>query len=83
MALLDLDRATLEAERGQMHLLYADILLQRAACELYLRSGAGSEVGADGIGGILGEADELVERLGYARRRPMLAALQAAAGGDD
>ena len=82
-ALTDLARAAAEAQRGQMHLLYADILLQQVACYLDVwpvmtrpeRLSIKGRV-ADGLNG----ATRLVAAIGYGRRRAMLASLQEAAG---
>ncbi len=81
-ALEDLDLATFEAERGQMELLYADILLQRLACYLYFWS-IMSNAERTNIRGkaaeTLKEATDLIEKLHYYRRHKMLVDLQTVA----
>lgn len=74
----DLERATIEADRGQMELLGTDILLQQVACyrDFYpvmsnsqrrdLRKGARDK---------LTEAALRIDRMGYHRRQPLLAEL--------
>lgn len=81
-ALRDLDDATVETDRGQMDILYTDILLQRAACYLsYWRTMTKPE--REEISGkiktSLEDAAEKVRNLDYGRRRGMLASLQEAA----
>ena len=81
-ALEDLDKATIEVKRGQMDLLYADVLLQRAACYLSFwatmtnpeRSGIRVE-----LWNTLDQATKLVESIGYSRRREMLDQLRSRA----
>jgi len=78
----DLDQATFEAQRGQMELLYADILLQRLACYLDFwptMSNADRTDIRDKVAETLTEATELIEKLHYHRRHEMLAALQTVA----
>ena len=78
-ALTDLARAASEADRGQMNLLYADVLLQQVACYLDFwpvmttpqRSSIRGKI-TDGIA----EADRLVTAIGYGRRQAMLAGLE-------
>jgi tetratricopeptide (TPR) repeat protein len=81
-ALRDLDDATIETDRGQMDILYADVLLQRAACYLsYWRTMTSPE--REGIKtqvrATLDEAARKVEDLGYGRRHDMLDGLQESA----
>jgi tetratricopeptide (TPR) repeat protein len=81
-ALRDLDDATIETDRGQMDILYADVLLQRAACYLsYWRTMTRPEREeiTDKVRATLDEAAEKVESLDYGRRRDMLAGLQESA----
>jgi tetratricopeptide (TPR) repeat protein len=81
-ALEDLDLATFEAERGQMELLYADILLQRLACYLDfwpIMSNAERTNIRGKAAETLKEATHLIEELHYHRRQEMLAALQSVA----
>ena len=81
-ALADLARATLEADRGQMDLLYADVLLQQLACYLDAwrvmttpeRSSIRPNI-ADG----LAEAAGRVTAIGYGRRQAMLVGLEKTA----
>jgi tetratricopeptide (TPR) repeat protein len=81
-SLRDLDDATVEASRGQMDLLYGDILLQRVACYLRYR---GTMMSSDQaaiskkIKESLNEAATVIEDIGYGRRNTMLAGLQEAA----
>ncbi|TCO45854.1 trypsin-like peptidase [Actinocrispum wychmicini] len=78
-ALQDLDNATFEAERGQMDLLYTDILLQRTACHLAFwqtMTGSERESVRPGITRGLAEAVSLVRKIEYGRRRRMVQALQ-------
>lgn len=78
-SLKDLDDATLEADRGQMELLYADILLQRAACCMRYWHTATSpeqeEIGAK-VSESLVEAAEMLDEFSYGRRKAMLAKQQ-------
>jgi hypothetical protein len=78
-ALEDLDEAIIETTRGGMHLLAADVYLQRAACHLAvwpsLTREQQSEVGARAAGA-LAEAARRVRSLGYGRRYSMLADLE-------
>jgi tetratricopeptide (TPR) repeat protein len=81
-ALEDLDQATFEAERGQMELLYADILLQRLACYLDFWPTMSNTERADirdKAAKTLKEATDLIEKLHYRRRQAMLADLQTVA----
>jgi transcriptional regulator with XRE-family HTH domain len=77
-----LDRAGAEAKRGQMELLYTDILLQRADCYLtfwrYSSRSARAETGPQ-VAQILTAAAHRVKEMRYARRAAMLARLQATA----
>jgi hypothetical protein len=81
-ALTDLARAAAEARRGQMDLLYADVLLQQVACHLDVwpvmtrpeRASASEKVTE-----ALNEATHLVTTIGYGRRQAMLASLREAA----
>lgn len=80
--LKDLDQATFEAQRGQMDLLYADILLQRLACYLDFwptMSNADRTDIRDKLTKTLKEATDLIEKLHYGRRRDMLVALHTVA----
>jgi transcriptional regulator with XRE-family HTH domain len=80
--LATLDKAGAEAKRGQMDLLYTDVLLQRAAC--YLASWPTSNLARVETGSqivhLLTAAAEQVASMGYARRVAMLQQLQATAG---
>ena len=81
-ALRDLDDATIETDRGQMDILYTDVLLQRAACYLsYWRTMTKPERDeiSEKIKGSLEDATKRVGGLDYGRRRMMLANLQQAA----
>jgi len=82
-ALRDLDDATIETDRGQMDILYTDVLLQRAACYLTYRrtmtTPERDEIG-DKIRDTLAEAADKVAELDYGRRRGMLAGLRDEAG---
>jgi tetratricopeptide (TPR) repeat protein len=78
----DLDQATFEAQRGQMELLYADILLQRLACYLDFwptMSNADRTDIRNKLTETLKEATDLIDKLHYHRRDEMLAALQTVA----
>jgi len=78
-ALRDLDDATIETDRGQMDILYTDVLLQRAACYMsYWRTMAGDEREEirEKVRHSLQEAAGRVDALDYGRRRAMLARLQ-------
>ncbi len=80
--LKDLDQATFEAERGQMKLLYADILLQRLACYLDFwptMSNADRTDIRDRVTHTLMDAINLIDKLHYHRRDKKLADLQAVA----
>jgi tetratricopeptide (TPR) repeat protein len=81
-ALADLAKAAVEAKRGQMDLLYADVLLQQVACYLdewavMTRSERASS--REKITDSLNLAAELVARIDYGRRQAMLDSLQEAA----
>ena len=82
-ALADLARAAVEAKRGQMDLLYADVLLQQVACYLddwaVMTTPERSSSNRDKITDSLNLAAELVTTIGYERRRAMLASLKEAA----
>jgi hypothetical protein len=86
----DLDRAAFETRRGQMDLLYADVLLQRCAYYLALlsapagkREGRGMEEAvADALENLpleLGTAESMVNNINYFRRSAMLEELCASA----
>jgi tetratricopeptide (TPR) repeat protein len=78
----DLDQATFEAQRGQMELFYADILLQRLACYLDfwpLMSNAERANIRDRAAETLTNVTALIEKLHYHRRDVMLATLQTVA----
>ncbi|WP_268838628.1 S1 family peptidase [Streptomyces indiaensis] len=67
----DLDRASSEAERGQMDLLRADILLERAASYrefMRVMTGPERESYKDRLSELLGEVGELIRTMRYARR---------------
>ncbi|PKT68650.1 hypothetical protein CW362_33985 [Streptomyces populi] len=67
----DLDRASSEAERGQMDLLRADILLERAASYrefTRMMTDAEREALKGRLSGLLKEVGELVRTMQYARR---------------
>ena len=71
----DLDRATIEADRGQMELLYTDILLQQVACYRDFREPMSSSLRSDLWPRIkikLDEAAARVDKMGYFRRQTML-----------
>ncbi len=78
-SLKDLDEATIEADRGQMELLYADILLQRIAC--YMRywpsmtSPEREEICLD-LQNSLEEAGRMLSEMSYGRRKATLAELE-------
>jgi tetratricopeptide (TPR) repeat protein len=82
-ALADLARAAAEARRGQMDLLYADVLLQQVACYLNAwrvmtrpeRLSIKDRV-TDG----LEEATRLITTIDYGRRTGMLESLRKSAG---
>ena len=82
-ALADLARAAVEAKRGQMDLLYADVLLQQVACYLddwaVMSTPERSSSNRDKITDSLNLAADLVTTIGYERRQAMLASLQEAA----
>ena len=81
-ALADLTRASYEARRGQMDLLYADILLEQAACLLNLWPTMTNEERSEfrsGITGALNEAARMISAFGYARRQAMAASLRETA----
>ena len=81
-ALRDLDDATIETDRGQMDILYADVLLQRAACYLsYWRTMTSPERDEirNQVRTTVDEAATKVKDLDYGRRRNMLAGLQESA----
>jgi tetratricopeptide (TPR) repeat protein len=75
----DLTEASFEAQHGGMDLLKADILLERAACNLgfwsRLTTSEQKEVRAE-LPRVLEEAVDLVEALGYDRREEMARGLQ-------
>ena len=82
-ALADLAHAAEEAKRGQMDLLYADVLLQQVACYLdawpvMTRPERLSIKGKITDG--LTEATHRVATMGYGRRQAMLARLREVAG---
>jgi tetratricopeptide (TPR) repeat protein len=78
-SLKDLDEATLEADRGQMELLYADILLQRIACYMrYWRTMTSPErkkICPD-LQKSLTTAREMLVEMNYGRRNTILADLE-------
>jgi tetratricopeptide (TPR) repeat protein len=81
-ALRDLDDATIETDRGQMDILFTDVLLQRVACYLsYWRTMTESERAeiSEKVRSSLDDAARRVQDLDYGRRRGMLASLQEAA----
>lgn len=81
-ALADLARAAVEAKRGQMDLLYADVLLQQVACyldEWAVMTTPERASSRDKITDSLNQAADLVTDIGYGRRQAMLASLQEAA----
>ncbi|RSM73155.1 hypothetical protein DMB66_03755 [Actinoplanes sp. ATCC 53533] len=78
-ALEDLDEAIIETTRGGMHLLAADVHLQRAACHLAVWPSLTPEQrneAAARAARALAEAARRVRSLGYGRRYPMLADLE-------
>ena len=81
-ALADLAKAAVEAKRGQMDLLYADVLLQQVACYLddwAVMTTLEHSSNRDKITDSLNLAEDLVTTIGYGRRQAMLASLQEAA----
>jgi hypothetical protein len=81
-ALRDLDDATIETDRGQMDILYTDVLLQRAGCYLHYWRTMTTPERAEISGKVsesLEEAAKRVSGLDYGRRREMLIGLQEAA----
>ncbi len=77
-----LDKAGAEARRGQMDLLYTDVLLQRAACDLTFWPEMEKSQRPDVkklITQALTESARRVSAMGYARRAEMLRQLQEAA----
>jgi hypothetical protein len=81
-ALADLTRAAAEARRGQMDLLYADVLLQQVACYLdvwRVMTTAERLPHRAKITDGLNQAARLVTTIGYGRRQAMLASLQETA----
>ena len=79
----DLGRAAVEARRGQMDLLYTDILMQQVACYLDVLpvmtdSGRRASI-KNKIKDDLDAAGRLVAKIGYARRQATLAKLKEAA----
>jgi tetratricopeptide (TPR) repeat protein len=81
-ALADLTRAAAEARRGQMDLLYADVLLQQVACYLGVwpvMTTSERSSHRDKITDSLNQAARLVATIGYGRRQAMLACLQETA----
>jgi transcriptional regulator with XRE-family HTH domain len=79
-----LEKAEIEVRRGQMELLYTDILLQRAACYLSfwpeMTETEQSDVRKQLIQALI-ESARRVSAMGYARRAAMLRQLQEAADG--
>jgi tetratricopeptide (TPR) repeat protein len=83
-AMADLDKAAREAERGQMDLLYVEILLQRAACYLDFWPVMANSQRADcrpELENALLKVASLVRELHYGRRQKMMEALLARATG--
>ena len=81
-ALADLSRAAAEAKRGQMNLLYADVLLQQVACYLdqwAVMTTPERASSREKITDSLVQAADLVTAIDYGRRRAVLASLQDAA----
>jgi tetratricopeptide (TPR) repeat protein len=79
----DLDKATIEARRGQMELLVADTELQRLACHLQFWPAMTTlerDAVRDDIAVLLARVTDQVATLGYGRRRAMLDTLWNAAG---
>ncbi len=79
----DLARAAAEARRGQMDLLYADVLLQQVACYLDVwpvMTTSERSSNRNKINDSLATARQLIEDISYGRRRGMLGELQDAAG---
>jgi tetratricopeptide (TPR) repeat protein len=78
-SLKDLDDATVEADRGQMELLYADILLQRIAC--YMRywptmTSPQRERICPDLRKSLKDVKKMLGTMSYWRRKTMLADLE-------
>jgi hypothetical protein len=70
-----------EAKRGQMDLLYADVLLQQVACyldEWAVMTTPERESSRDKITDTLNLAADLITAIDYGRRQAMLASLQEA-----
>lgn len=75
----DLSRALIETQRGQMKLLYADVVLQQADCELQFwrrMSDPERTAARDRTAGTLIEAAGLIDELRYHRRDGMLHTLR-------
>lgn len=78
----DLDEATFEVRRGEMDLLYVDVLLQRAACYLDFLprlDGTDRSYASERCIEALAEVAELNGEVGYGRRDAVLAHLRQAA----
>jgi hypothetical protein len=79
LALLDLSQGAFETNRGQMHLLYCDILLQRVACLIKYApkfSARQSEVLLREAKEGFDQAKSAVDRLNYGRRVGALKSLK-------
>lgn len=75
----DLSSAAFEAKRGQMDLLYADVLLQRLACQLEFwprMTNPERVVVRTQVSSTLDEAENRVRTLRYGRRQDMLGRLR-------
>ncbi len=80
LALQDLSQGAFETNRGQMHLLYCDILLQRVACLVKFApkfSAKQSEVLFKEAKKSFDQAKREVDRLSYGRRMGVLKSLKA------
>jgi tetratricopeptide (TPR) repeat protein len=84
MALADLERATFETDRGDMDLLVADILLQRAACYMErIMTNVERPGDRDELHATLDGAKDLVKQMGYGRRQMELGRLRRGAAALD
>jgi tetratricopeptide (TPR) repeat protein len=76
----DLDRATYEAERGDMKLLSADIILQRVACHRAFcgaMSNAQRTAWSTRISDMLTQATKIADEMGYFRHQSLLHELES------
>jgi tetratricopeptide (TPR) repeat protein len=78
-AMEDLEKASFEADRGQMELLCTDITLRRLSCYVDFRkmmTNPERSAARKNTDKMLARAAEQVNRIGYRRRGPMLIQLQ-------